>query len=115
VICSDLFFGLDVFDINWLPGMVHEEPRNWNFGYSCFHDPSNSFWQHRFDLLQAILIHSSLWGQFHFVSKEQKLSGRQAPALHTWPSATRWRCCFFAEPRLALVSQRVVHRLHLTW
>jgi hypothetical protein len=28
VICSDLFFGLDVFDINWLPGMVHEEPRN---------------------------------------------------------------------------------------
>jgi len=26
MICSQLFFGLDVFNINWLPGGVHEEP-----------------------------------------------------------------------------------------
>lgn len=71
LIRRELFFGLDVFDINWLPGVVHEEPRNRNVGYSCFHDPSNSFRQHKFDLLRAFLLHPSLRGRFHFVSKER--------------------------------------------
>jgi hypothetical protein len=78
---SQLFFGLDMFDINWLPGVVHEEPRNRTIGYSCFHDPSNSFQQHRFDFLRAILTHPSLRGRFHFVSKEQKIIWKAGPCF----------------------------------
>lgn len=68
-----LFFGLDTFDINWLPGVVH--------GYSCFHDPSNSFQRHRFDFLRVILTHPSLRGRFHFVSKEQKNIWKAGPCF----------------------------------
>lgn len=81
LIHRELFFGLDVFDINWLPGVVHEEPRNRNVGYSCFHDPSNSFQQHRFDLLRTFLVHPSLRGRFHFVSKERKIVWKAGPCF----------------------------------
>ena len=81
VVRRELFFELDVFDINWLPGVVHEEPRNRNVGYSCFHDPSNSFRQHRFDLLRAFLVHPSLRGRFHFVSKERKIIWKAGPCF----------------------------------
>jgi hypothetical protein len=81
MICSQLYFGLDVFDINWLPGVVHEEPRNRNVGYSCFHDPSNSFRQHRFDLMRAFLTHPSLRGRFHFISKEGKIVWKAGPCF----------------------------------
>ena len=73
LIRDHLFFGLDMFDINWSPGAVHEEPRNRSIGYSCFGDPANTFVQHRFDVLRAVLTHPSLKGRFHFVSKEQKI------------------------------------------
>jgi hypothetical protein len=81
LIRSELFFGLDAFDINWLPGVVHEEPRNRNVGYSCFQDPSNSFRQHRFDLLRTVLTHPSLRGRFHFVSKERKIVWKAGPCF----------------------------------
>lgn len=67
-----LFFGLDIFDINWLPGMVHEEPRNRTAGYSCFRDPRNSLHGHRLELVQAMLTHPVLQGRFHFVSNAPK-------------------------------------------
>lgn len=68
-----LFFGLDLFDIDWSPGVIHEEPRNRTIAYSCFGDPTNSFCRHRFDLIRAILTHPSLRGRFHFVNKERKI------------------------------------------
>jgi hypothetical protein len=76
-----LFFGLDIFDINWSPGVVHEEPRNRSVGYSCFQDPSNSFRKHKFDLLRAILTHPLLRGRFHFVSAEQKIVWKAGPCF----------------------------------
>lgn len=76
-----LFFGLDIFDINWSPGTVHEEPGNRSIGYACFRDPNNSFRKHEFDLLQAILCHPSLRGRFHFVSKEQKIAWKAGPCF----------------------------------
>jgi hypothetical protein len=76
-----LFFGLDIFDVNWSPGVVHEEPRNRSIGYSCFQDPSNSFHKHRFDLLKAILTHPLLRGRFHFVSKEGKIVWKAGPCF----------------------------------
>ena len=81
LIHSQLFFGLDTFDINWLPGVVHEEPRNRTVGYSCFRDPSNTFQQHKFDLLRAILTHPSLRGRFHFVSKDRKIVWKAGPCF----------------------------------
>ena len=69
----NLFFGLDIFDINWSPGVVHEEPRNRSLGYSTFHDRANSFHRHRFDLVRVMLTHPSLRGRFHFISKEGKI------------------------------------------
>ena len=76
-----LFFGLDMFDLNWSAGVVHEEPRNRTVGYSCFHDPANSFYRHRFDLLQAILTHPLLHGRFHFVNGEQKIIWKAGPCF----------------------------------
>ena len=79
MIHGQLFFGLDTFDINWSPGVVHEEPRNRTIGYSCFGDPSNSFAQHKFDVLRVILTHPSLKGRFHFISKEGKIVWKAGP------------------------------------
>ena len=76
-----LFFGLDIFDVNWSPGVVHEEPRNRSIGYSCFEEPSNSFRGHRHDLAQAILTHPSLRGRFHFVSREGKIIWKAGPCF----------------------------------
>ena len=81
LIYGQLFFGLDTFDINWSPGVVHEEPRNRTIGYSCFGDPSNSFARHRFDLLRAILTHPSLRRRFHFRSKEGKIVWKAGPCF----------------------------------
>ena len=75
-----LFFGLDVFDLDWSPGVVHEESRNRTIGYSCFHDSTNSFYRHRYDLLRAILTHPSLRGRFHFVN-ERKIMWKAGPCL----------------------------------
>jgi hypothetical protein len=81
LIHGQLLFGLDTFDINWSPGVVHEEPRNRTIGYSCFGDPSNSFVQHRFDVLQSILTQPSLRGRFHFVSKEGTVVWKAGPCF----------------------------------
>ena len=76
-----LFFGLDIFDINWSPGVVHEEPRNRSLGYSSFHDRTNSFHQHRFELVRVMLTHPSLHGRFHFISKEKKIVWKPGPCF----------------------------------
>jgi hypothetical protein len=76
-----LFFGLDVFDINWSPGVVHEEPRNRSVGYSCFQDPANSFHKHKFDLVETILTHPSLRGRFYFVSKDGGIVWKAGPCF----------------------------------
>ena len=60
---------------------MHEEPRNWTIGYSCFGDPSNSFSQHKFDVLRVILTHPSLKGRFHFISKEGKIVWKAGPCF----------------------------------
>ena len=33
---TQLFWGLDIADVDWTPGIVHEEPRNVSVAYSCF-------------------------------------------------------------------------------
>jgi hypothetical protein len=76
-----LFFGLDIFDLNWSPGMVHEQPRDRSIGYSCFQDPVNTFHSHRFDLLRAMLTHPSLRGRFHFVNKDRKIIWMAGPCF----------------------------------
>ena len=78
---AHLFFGLDVFDIDWSPGVVHDQPRNRSVGYSCFQDLSNSFHRHRFDLLRAILTHPSLRGRFHFVGPGGRIVWKAGPCF----------------------------------
>ena len=77
----NLFFGLDIFDINWSAEVVHEEPRNRTLGYSCFHDPANPFHQHKFDLLHAILTHPLLRGRFHFINQKQEIAWKAGPCF----------------------------------
>ena len=81
-----LFFGLDIVDMEWSPGMVDEQPRNTSIGYSCFRDPHNTFAQHKDVLLHAILTHPLLRGH-----SRVEWSGRQPPVLHIWPLLTMWR------------------------
>src|SRR5262245_21510555 len=92
---DQLFFGLDTFDINWSPGIVHEEPRNRRVGYSCFVDPSNSFRQHRFDLTKAMLTHPSLRGRFHFVTKDRKIVWKAAPCFAYMAECHKLEMLFF--------------------
>lgn len=77
----NLFFGLDMFDINWSAGMVHEEPRNRTVGYSCFHEPSNSFHGYKFDLLRAIMTHPLLRGRFHSINREGGIAWKAGPCF----------------------------------
>ena len=67
---TDLFFGLDLVDMNWSPGVVYEQPRNITVGYSCFSDPHNTFARHKEDLLKAVLTHPRLRGHFHFINQQ---------------------------------------------
>lgn len=76
-----LFFGLDIVDINWLPGVVHEEPRNTSVGYSCFRDPHNAFLRHKDDLLQAILTHPRLRSHFYCIDQHGRITWRAGPCL----------------------------------
>ena len=76
-----LFFGLDVFDINWSPGVVHKELRNRSVSYSCFQHPANSFHKHKFDLVETILTHPSLHRQFHFVNQEGGIAWKAGPCF----------------------------------
>src|SRR5215472_13722154 len=76
-----LFFGLDVVDVDWAPGIIHEEPRNVSVGYSCFNDPHNSFPNHQRDLLRVILTHPQIRGQFHFIDKDGCVRWKAGPCL----------------------------------
>ena len=81
LIHGQLFFGFDTFDINWSPGVVHEEPRNRTIGYSCFGDPSNSFARHKFDVLRVILTHPSTLS-FCFQGREDCVEGWPMLRVH---------------------------------
>jgi hypothetical protein len=56
----DLFFGLDTFNINWSPGMVHDEPRNRSIGYSCFDHQSSHIATTRWFLVAQVLLPTRL-------------------------------------------------------
>lgn len=71
-----LFFGLDVVDVNWSPGVVHEEPRNTTIGYSCFRDPRNVFPECRDTLLRTVLTHPLLRGCFHCRDEQGRIRWR---------------------------------------
>lgn len=81
LIQDQLFFGLDMFDINWSPGVVHEEPRNRTNGYSSFQDPNNPFFHHRFDILKEILTHPFLRGRFHYINKDGQVIWKAGPCF----------------------------------
>lgn len=81
LIRDQLFFGLDIFDINWSPGVVHEEPRNRTNGYSSFQDPNNPFFHHRFDVLKEILTHPFLRNRFHYINKDGQVIWKAGPCF----------------------------------
>jgi hypothetical protein len=76
-----LFFGLNIADLDWLPGVVHEEPHNTSVCYSCFSDHRNNFPHHRDDLLQAVLTHPLLRGHFHFVNHKHQIVWKAGPCF----------------------------------
>jgi hypothetical protein len=78
---AHLFFGLDIADINWSPGVVHEEPRNISIGYSCFSDQRNTFIQQKDILVQAILLHPLLRGHFHYVDQRGQIVWKAGPCF----------------------------------
>ena len=78
---SQLFFGLDVVDADWSPGVIHEEPRNVTVGYSFLSDPHNAFIGHQQDLLRAILTHPLLRGRFHYLDENGRIRWKAGPCL----------------------------------
>jgi hypothetical protein len=81
VISEQLFFGVDIVDINWSPGIVHEEPRNLSVGYSCFREPRNVFVKHEDDLLRVILTHPHVRGHFHYVNQQGQIVWKAGPCF----------------------------------
>jgi hypothetical protein len=80
-ITKELLFGLDIVDINWSPGVIHEEPRNRRVSYSVFDDPHNSFGEHRETLLKAILTDPRLQGVFHYVDQHNRIVWKAGPCF----------------------------------
>jgi hypothetical protein len=80
-ILSQLFFGLDVVDIGWSPGIVYEEPRNISIGYSCFRDPHNIFAKHKDDLLKVVLTHPRVRGHFHYIDQQGRIAWKAGPCF----------------------------------
>lgn len=78
---TTLFFGLDIIDINWSPGVVHEEPRNITIRHSCFRDPKNNFSSHKDDLLRIILTHPLIRGHFHYIDQHGQLVWKTGPCF----------------------------------
>ena len=84
IFIQDLFFGLShLIDLDaWLPGIVHEEPRNQRPGYSCFVDPHNhSLSEPSSLLLRTVLDHPTISGRFHFLDQNSTLIWKAAPCL----------------------------------
>jgi hypothetical protein len=78
---AQLFFGLDIVDMNWSPGIVYEEPRNTSIHHSCFHDHHNSFSRHKDDLLKVVLTHPSVHGRFHYLDQDRQIHWRAGPCF----------------------------------
>jgi hypothetical protein len=78
---TQLFFGVDVADINWSPGIIYEEPRNISIGYSCFRDAHNSFARHKNDLLRVILTHPRVRGHFHYIDQQGLIVWKAGPCF----------------------------------
>jgi hypothetical protein len=76
-----LFFGLDIVDLNWSPGVINEEPRNVAVGFSCFNDPHNAFLDHKHDLLHTILTHPQIRGRFHYLDEQGQVKWKAGPCL----------------------------------
>ena len=91
---TQLFFGLDVADIDWSPGVVHEEPRNLSIGHSCFRDARNDFAKHKNDLLRVILTHPQLRGYFHYIDPQGRIVWKAAPCF------AYMQCCHEVEMML---------------
>ena len=75
---KQLFFGLNVVDINWSPGIIHEEPRNLSVRYSCFCDAHNDFAKHKNILLRLVLTHPHLRGHFHYIDAQGRVVWKAA-------------------------------------
>jgi hypothetical protein len=80
-ISTKLFFGIDVFNMGWSPGIVYEEPRNISVGYSCFCEARNNFVKHKDDLLRAILTHPRVCGHFHYIDQQGRVVWKAAPCF----------------------------------
>ena len=80
-ISNELLFSMDVVDINWTPGVIHEEPRNTRLSYSAFDDPRNSFQQYRNTLLKFILTEPRLQGVFHYVDPDNRIVWKAGPCF----------------------------------
>jgi hypothetical protein len=78
---TKLFFELGVADIDWSPGIVHEEPRNLSVGYSCFRDARNDTAKHQNDLLKVVLTHPRIRGYFHYVDQQGCIVWKAAPCF----------------------------------
>jgi hypothetical protein len=90
-ITKELLFGLDIVDINWSPGVIHEEPRNRRVSYSVFDDPHNSFGEHRETLLKAILTDPRLQGVFHYVDQHNRIVWKAGPCFAYMDNHCWWR------------------------
>jgi hypothetical protein len=77
----ELLFGLDIVNVNWSPGVVHEEPRNTHVSYSAFDDPHNEFHMHKDAVLRTILTHPNLRGRFHFLDNQNHIVWKAGPCF----------------------------------
>jgi hypothetical protein len=91
-----LFFGLDIVDVEWSPGVVHEQPRNISVGYSCFRDPHNAFAQRKDDLLRAVLTHPLLHGHFHYIDQRGQIVWKAATCFAYMDACHELEMMFFA-------------------
>ncbi|KAF9490699.1 hypothetical protein BDN71DRAFT_1511033 [Pleurotus eryngii] len=99
IISDQLFFGLDICDTAWSPGIVHNELQNISAGYSCFRDPQNEFIEHEHTLICTVLTHLKLQGHFHYLGEGGQIVWKAGACL------AYIAACHEVEMRLFVASQ----------
>jgi hypothetical protein len=77
----ELLFNLDIVNIDWSPGIIHEEPRNTRISYSVFDDTNNPFHLRRNTVLEVILTDPRIRGRFHYVDQHNRIVWKAGPCF----------------------------------
>ncbi|KAF9491147.1 hypothetical protein BDN71DRAFT_1434142 [Pleurotus eryngii] len=96
---DEIFFGLDIVDLERVWGIIRDDPRNVLPGYAWFKDLANNLGPCEHVLARAMLTHPRLRGLFHFIDTNGGIVWKAGACL-PWVDT-----CHEVEMHLSVVTQ----------